>query len=93
MGSISFKFQQRKRAEGLTNGMVLRDAALEQLGHKITEDVIITVSAKAEGEEAATWAAECAEKKQKNFSRNSVQFCIPRTTSASGCQNGKAREA
>ena len=37
-----------------------------QLGHKIN---IITVSAKAEGEEAATWAAECAEQKQQYPSR------------------------
>ena len=49
------QFQQRKRAEELTNGMVLRNAALEQLGHKIKEEEIITVSAKAEGEEAASW--------------------------------------
>ena len=50
------QFQQRKLAEELTNGMVLRNAALEQHGYKIKE--FITVSAKAEGEEAATWAAK-----------------------------------
>ena len=55
------QFQQRKQAEELTNGMALRNAALEQLGHKIKEEEIIMVSAKAQGEEAATWAAKCAE--------------------------------
>ena len=49
------QYQQRKRAEELANGMVLRNAVLEQLGHKIKEEEIITVSAKAEGEEAATY--------------------------------------
>ena len=37
--------------------------------HKIKEEEIITVSAKAEGEEAATWAAECAEQKKQYPSR------------------------
>ena len=63
------QFQQRKRAEELTNGMVLRNAALEQLGHKIKEEEFITVSAKAEAEEAATWAAKCGEQKQQYPSR------------------------
>ena len=36
----------------------LRNAALEQLGHKIKEEEIITDSAKAEGFQAATWAAK-----------------------------------
>ena len=49
------QLQQRKPAEELTNAMVLRNTALEQLGHKIKEEEIITVSAKAEGEEAASW--------------------------------------
>ena len=35
------------------------------LAHKIKEEEIITVSAKAEGEEAATWAAKCGEQKQQ----------------------------
>ena len=41
--------------------MVLRNATLEQLDHKIKVEEIITVSAKAEGEAAATWAAKCYE--------------------------------
>ena len=45
------QFQQRKLAEELTNGTVLRNAALEHFGHKIKAEEIITVSAKAEGEE------------------------------------------
>ena len=49
--------------------MALHNAALEQLGHKIKEEEIITVSAKAAGEEAATWAAKCAEQKQQYPSR------------------------
>ena len=32
------QFQQRKRAEELTNGMALGNAALEQLDHKIKEE-------------------------------------------------------
>ena len=63
------QYQQRKRAEELANGMVLRNAALKQLGHKIKEEEIITVSAKAEGEEAATWATICSEQKQQYPSR------------------------
>ena len=51
------------------NGMALPNATLEQLGHKIKEEEIITVSANAEGEEAATWAAKCAEQKQQYPSR------------------------
>ena len=45
------QYQQRKQAEELANGMVLRNAALE-LGPKIKVEEIITVPAKAEGEEA-----------------------------------------
>ena len=33
--------------------------------HKIKEKEILTVSAKAEGEEAASWAAKCSEQKQQ----------------------------
>ena len=36
------QFQQRKQTEELTNGMALRNAALEQLAHKIKEEEIIT---------------------------------------------------
>ena len=57
------QFQQKKRAEELTNGMILRNAALQQLGHEIKEEEIITVSAQATGDEAAAWAAQCAEQK------------------------------
>ena len=63
------QYQQRKRAEDLANGMALRNAALEQLGHKIKEEEIITVSAQAEGDEAAAWAAKCAEQKHQHPSR------------------------
>ena len=49
--------------------MALRNAALEQLDHKIKEGEILTVSAKAEGKEAATWAAKCSEQKQQYPSR------------------------
>ena len=63
------QFQQRKRAEELTNGMALRNAALEQLGHKIKEEEIITVSVQAAGDEAASWAAKCAQQKHQYPSR------------------------
>ena len=49
--------------------MAVRIATLEQLGHKVKEEKIITVSAKAAGEEAAAWAAKCAEQKQQYPSR------------------------
>ena len=78
------QFQKRKRAEELTNGMVRCNAALEQLVHKVKEEAIIVVSAKAEGEEAATWAAKCAEQKQQYPSQGltySVLLCIPGTPS------------
>ena len=35
------------------------------LAHKIKEEEIITVSAKAKGEQAATWAPKCAQHKQQ----------------------------
>ena len=57
--------QQRKWAVELINGTVLRNAALEQLGCKMKEVEISTVSAKAQVEEAATWAVKCAEQKQQ----------------------------
>ena len=85
------QFQKMKWAEELTNGMALRNAALKPLAHKIKEEEIITVSAKAEGEEAATWAAKCSEQKQQYPSLTPSIQCIPRTPSAPGCQNGKAR--
>ena len=37
----------------------------KQLGLKVKEEEVITASAKAAGNEAATWAAKCAEQKQK----------------------------
>ena len=61
--------QQRKRAEEMANGKALCNAELKQLGQKIKEEEILTVSAKAEGEEAATWAAKCSEQKQQYPSR------------------------
>ena len=63
------QYQEGKLAEELANGMALRNAALKQLIHKIKEEEILTVSAKAEGEEAATWAAKCSEQKQQYPSR------------------------
>ena len=62
-------FQQKKRAEELANGMDVRNAALEKLGYKAKEEEIITASAKAAGDEVATWAAKCAEQKPKFPSR------------------------
>ena len=62
-------FQQKKRAEDLANGMDVRTTALEKLGYKVIEEEIITASAKAAGDEAATWAAKCAEQKPKFPSR------------------------
>ena len=59
------QYQQRKLAKELANGMALCNATLEQLFHKIKEEEIITVFAKVEGEEAATWAAKCPEQKQQ----------------------------
>ena len=47
----------------------LRNAALEQLGHKIKEEEIITVSVQAAGDEAASWAATCAQQKHQYPSR------------------------
>ena len=63
------QFQQKKLAERLAIGMAVRNATLKQLGHKVKEEEIITVSAKAAGEEAAAWAAKCAEQKQQYPSR------------------------
>ena len=63
-------FQEKKRAEELANGMDVRNAALQKLGYKVKEEAIITASAKAAGDEAATWAAECAEQKPKFPSRD-----------------------
>ena len=63
------QFQQKKLAEQLAIGMAVRNATLEQLDHKVKEEEIITVSAKAAGEEAAAWAAKCAEQKQQYPSR------------------------
>ena len=40
-----------------------------QLGYKVKEEEIITASAKAAGDEAATWAAKCPEEKPKFPSR------------------------
>ena len=47
-------FQQMKRAEDLANGMDVRNTASEKLGYKVIEEEIITASAKAAGDEAAT---------------------------------------
>ena len=51
------QFQQKKLAEQLAIGMAVRNATLEQPIHKdcdkVKEEEIITVSAKAAGEEAA----------------------------------------
>ena len=49
--------------------MALCNAAPEQLGHKIKEEEIITVSAQAAGDEAASWAAKCAQQNHQYPSR------------------------
>ena len=88
------QFQQRKRAEELTNGMELRNSALEQLGHKIKEEEVITVSAQAAGDEAAAWAANCAEKKYQYPSRTlcysvSVALQAPEALKIEKQENGE----
>ena len=90
-------FQQKKLAEELAYGMPgmdvpSRNASLEQLGYKVTEEEIITASAKAAGDEAATWAAKCAEQKPKFPSRTLcylVSFAL--SPSSYCCQNATAR--
>ena len=62
-------FQQKKLADDLANGMDVRNTALEKLYYKVIKEEIITASAKAAGDEAATWAAKCAEQKTKFPSR------------------------
>ena len=49
--------------------MDVRNTALEKLGYKVIEEEIITASAKAAGDEAATWATKCAEQEPKFPSR------------------------
>ena len=49
-------FIQRKEAEILASGMYARNSTLEGVGYKVKEEEIITVSAKAAGNEAAAWA-------------------------------------
>ena len=60
-----FQQKNKKQAEDLANGMDVRNTALEKLGYKVIEEEIITGSAKAAGDEAATWAAKRAEQKSK----------------------------
>ena len=77
---------QKKLAEQLAIGMAVGDATLEQLGCKVNEEDRIAVSAKVSGEDAATWAAKCAE--QKHPSRRlayTVVFGTFRTPSSPGC--------
>ena len=50
--------------------MEVRNTALEKLGYKVIEEEIITASAKSAGDEAATWAAKCAEQNPKFLSRS-----------------------
>ena len=61
-------FQQRS-GQKTWRGMDVHNTALEKLGYKVMEEEIITASAKAAGDEAATWAAKCAERKPKFPSR------------------------
>ena len=68
--------------------MAVRKATLEQLGHKVKEEKIITVSAKAAGEEAAAWAAKCAEHKQR-IPYVLCYYVSLALQSAPGCQNRK----
>ena len=56
---------------------------LEQLCYKVKEEEIITASAKAASDKAATWAAKCAEQKQKHPSRAFWLLGIRRATSSS----------
>ena len=65
-------FQHKMRAEELANGMDVRNAlntALKQLGYKVKEEEIMMASAKAAGDEAVAWTAECAEQKPEFLSR------------------------
>ena len=66
-------FQQKKpaelAAEGLANHMDVRNATLEQISYKVKEEKIITACAKSAGDEAAFWAAKCAEQIPKFPSR------------------------
>ena len=89
------QFQQRKLAEQLAIGIAVRNATPEQLGHKVKKEEIITVSAKAAGEEAAAWAAKCAAQKQhpSRTTWQNVLFGIRRAPSPSGYQNSTARES
>ena len=93
------QFQQMKLAEELelANGMALRNATLEQLCHEIKEEEIITVFAKAAGNQVAAWAAKCAKEKQQYPSRTSHVLCaimypshfkLPSLPPC--CRNGKA---
>ena len=91
------QYQQRKQAEELANGLALRNAALEQLGHKIKEEEILTVSAKAEDEEASTWAAKCFEQKQQYPSRTlcysvSLALQAPQAVKVEKQENSEIRD-
>ena len=66
-------FQQKKRAEELANGMAVRNTKLEQLGHKVEDEELITVSAMAAGDEAAAWCTKCADEKHSFPSRSLCQ--------------------
>ena len=64
------KNSTKKKTEELVNGMAVRNAILEQLGHKVEEEELIQISAKAAGDEAAAWAAKCADEKHQIPSRS-----------------------
>jgi len=64
------KNSTKKKTEELVNGMAVRNAILEQLGHKVEEEELIQISAKAAGDEAAAWAAKCADEKHQFPSRS-----------------------
>ena len=77
-------FLQNKRAEEMAKGMAVRNATLEQHGHKVKEEELITDSAKAAGDEAAAWAAKCADAKHQYPSRSlccSVSIALQSPTS------------
>jgi hypothetical protein len=63
-------FSTKKKTEELVNGMAVRNAILEQLGHQVEEEEHIQISAKAAGDEAAAWAAKCADEKHQFPSRS-----------------------
>ena len=57
-------------AEELAEGMAARNTAQERLGHKVIQDERVTIPSKVAGDEAAAWAAKCAQDKHQYPSRS-----------------------